>query len=164
MPDEPTLLGFVLTPLDDLVDSNTLVLTQDGFPRLAVLDVEQDPVAERAQKVGGLEEGLNRELVGLLGLLLPARHVAAVGVPGHAIPIVEQMRDVEELRRTNQLGRLLLVALELGHTPIYCAAVLGILVLDDADGNAIDDEHHIRSVGRPPRDGASGVRDPDAGL
>ncbi len=146
VPDEPALLGLVLASLDDLVDGNALVLAQDGFPRLAVLDIEQDPVAKRAKEIGGLEECLHRELVGLLGLLLPARHVATIGVPSHTIPVVEQMRDVEKLRRADQLGRLLLIALELRHAPIDGAAVLGVLVLDDADGNAIDDEHHVRPV------------------
>ena len=74
VPDEPALLCRVLAARDDLVDGDTLVLAQHRFPRFAVLDVEQDPVLQRAQEVGRLEEGLDRELVGFVGLLLPARH------------------------------------------------------------------------------------------
>ena len=52
VPDEPPLLAGILTALHDFVDGRALVLAQDGFSSLAVLDVEQDPVLERAQEQG----------------------------------------------------------------------------------------------------------------
>ena len=122
------------------VDGAALVLAQDRFPRLAVLDVEQDPVLQRAQEVRALEERLHREAIGLVGRLLPARHVAAGGVPGDAVPVVEQVRDVEELRRADQLRRLDLVAAQLLDAALDGVAVLRVLVLDDADRHAVDDE------------------------
>ena len=146
VPDEAALLVRVRAARDDLVDGDALMLAQDGLPRLAVLDVEEDPVLQRAQEVGRLEERLHREAVGLLALLLPPRHEAAVGVPGDAVPVVEQVRDVEELRRADQLRRLLLVALELRHGPVDGAAVLRVLVLDDADRHAVDHEHDVGAV------------------
>ena len=113
VPDQAARLGRIGAALDDRVDGAALVLAQHGLPRLAVLDVEQNPVLQRAQEVGALEERLHREAVGLVRRLLPARHVAAGGVPGDAVPVVEQVRDVEELRRADQLRRLDLVAAQL---------------------------------------------------
>jgi hypothetical protein len=56
VPDEAALLRGIFAAVDDPVDGDALVLAEDGFPRLTVLHVEQDPVLERAQEVGGLEE------------------------------------------------------------------------------------------------------------
>ena len=56
------------------------------------------------------------------------------------------MRDVEELRRPQQFGRLRLVASHLRDALFDGGAVRGILVLDDGGRHAVDDEHHVRAV------------------
>ena len=56
------------------------------------------------------------------------------------------MGDVEELGRAEQFRRLPFVASELGDTVFDGVAVFGVLVLDDGDRNAIDDEHNIGPV------------------
>src|SRR6185369_7413393 len=55
-------------------------------------------------------------------------------------------RDVEELRSTDELRFLGLVTPELFHATLNGVAILGILVLDDADGDAVDDEHDVGAV------------------
>jgi Rv0623-like transcription factor len=52
------------------------------------------------------------------------------GVPGHPVPVIEQMSDVEQLR----------------DAALDSAAVFRVLVLDDADRDSIDDEHHVGPV------------------
>ena len=99
MPDQPAGLVGVQAAAEDGVYGAPLVLAQNGFPGLAVLHVEQDPVLQRAQEIGALEERLHREAVALLRHLLPTRHVAPVDVPGHAVPVIEQVGHIEELRR-----------------------------------------------------------------
>ena len=56
------------------------------------------------------------------------------------------MGDVEELRRADQLRRLHFVAAKLRDAALDGAAVLRVLVLDDADRHAVDDEHHVGPV------------------
>jgi hypothetical protein len=68
------------------------MLPQYGFSGFAVLDIEQNAVPERAQEIRRLKERLDRELVGILTLLLPPRHEPARRVPGHAVPVIDQMR------------------------------------------------------------------------
>jgi len=75
------------------------MLAQNGFSGLAVLNVEQNPVLKRAQEIRALEERLYGETIGLVGRLLPARHVATGRIPSHAVPVVEQMGDVKDLGR-----------------------------------------------------------------
>ena len=93
-----------------------------------------------------LEERLHREAVGLVRRLLPRAMIAPRRVPGDAVPVIEQVRDVEELRRADQLRRLDLVAAQLLDAALDGVAVLGVLVLDDADRHAVDDEHHVGAV------------------
>src|SRR5262244_4130082 len=50
MPYEATIFGRIGATLDDGVDCAALVLSQHGFLRLAILDIEQNPVLERAQE------------------------------------------------------------------------------------------------------------------
>ena len=54
------------------------------------------------------------------------------------------MGHVEELRRADEFGRLDLVAAQLRDAALDRVAVLGILVLDDGDRHAVDEEHHVR--------------------
>ena len=146
VPDQPApLLGLGAT-LDDQVDGVALVLAQHRLPCLTVFDVEQDPVAQRAQEVGRLEERLNREAVALLPPFLPARHEAAGGVPGHPVPVVQHMGDVEDLRRCQQLRCLGFVPPQLRDPALDRAGVLRIPVLDDRHGHAVHHEHHVRAV------------------
>ena len=63
MPDEPALLLSLGAACDDGVDGAPLMLPKHRFPRLAVFDVEKDPVAQGAQEIGGFEERLHREAV-----------------------------------------------------------------------------------------------------
>ena len=65
---------------------------------------------------------------------------------GDAIPIVEQVRDVEYLRRADQFRRLHLIAAQLFDAAFDGVAVLRILVFDDAHRHAVDAKHHIRPV------------------
>ena len=51
VPDEAASLPRLGTPLDDAVYGAALVLAQYGLARLAILHVEEDPVAQDAQKV-----------------------------------------------------------------------------------------------------------------
>ena len=168
VPDEAARLGRVGAARDDRVDGAPLMLPQDRFPRLAVLDVEQNPVLERAQEIRALEERLHREAIGLVGRLLPARHVAAGGVPGDAVPIIEQVRDVEHLRRADQFRRLDLVSAKLFDAALDGVAVFRVLVLDDADRHAVDAEHHVRPValagGRLQRPFPGDVKDVRVGV
>ena len=97
MPDESPLLRRLQAALDDAVDCAALVLAQHAFPGLSVFDVKEDPVAQRAQKIGRLEERLDGESIARLRMFLPACHEAARGIPGNAVPVIEEMRDVEEL-------------------------------------------------------------------
>ncbi len=53
------------------------------------------------------------------------------------------MRDVEDLRRADQFGRLDLIAAQLLDAALDGIAVLRVLVLDDADRHAIDAEHDV---------------------
>ena len=66
--------------------------------------------------------------------------------PSDAIPVVEEVRDVEELRRSHQFRRLLLVASQLGDAPLDGVGVFGVLMLDDGDWHAVDDKHHVCAV------------------
>ena len=122
------------------------MLAQHGLPRLAVLDVKEDPVAQRAQEIGRLEEGLDGEPIAFLRLLLPARHESARDVPGDAVPVVQQVGDVEELRQSHQFRRFLLIAPQLGEAPLDGVTVLGVFMLDDGYRQAVDHEHHVRTV------------------
>ena len=56
------------------------------------------------------------------------------------------MGDVEELGRTHQLGRLLLIASQLSETLLDGVRVLRILVFDYGHRDAVDHEHHVRTV------------------
>ena len=56
------------------------------------------------------------------------------------------MGHVEELRRAHQLGRLDLVAAQLRDTPLDGVGVRWVLMLDDGDRHAVDDEHHVGAV------------------
>src|SRR5687767_7446027 len=134
MPNEAARLCRVRAAVDDGVNSTLLVLAQHGLPRLVVLDIKEDPVLQGAQEVRALEERLHREPVALFGRLLPSRHTTPVRVPGYAVPVVEQMRDVEQLGRSDQLGRLELVPTKLFYGALDCVAVLRVLVLDNAHG------------------------------
>ncbi len=109
VPDEATGLLRVRAPLDDRLDRPSLVLSEDRLSRLAVLHIEQDPLLERSQELGRLEETLHCELVGFLWPLLPPCHIPPIGVPRHAVPVVEQVRDVEQLGRGDQFWCLLLI-------------------------------------------------------
>ena len=146
MPDQPAAFGRRGAAFHDAVHRAALMLAQHRLPRLAVLDVEQNPVPQRPQKRGRLEERLDREPIAVVRAFLPARHEAARGVPRHAVPVVEQVRDVEELHRPQQFGRFRLVASHLHDALFDGVAVRGILVLDDGGRHAVDDEHHVRTV------------------
>ena len=146
VPDEAARLCRIGASGHDRVDGAALMLPQHRFLGLAVLNVEQNPMLQRAQKIRALEEGLHREAIGLVRRLLPARHVAAGGVPGDAVPVIEQVGDVEELRRADQFRRLDLVAAQLLDAALDRIAILGVLVLDDADRNAVDEEHHVGAI------------------
>jgi hypothetical protein len=61
MPSYAAILGRIGASLDDSVDGAALMLAQHGFLRLAVLDVEQNPVLEGAEEIGAFEERLHRE-------------------------------------------------------------------------------------------------------
>ena len=63
-----------------------------------------------------------------------------------AVPVVEQVRHVEELRRSHQLGRLPFIAPQLGDAPFYRVRVLRVLVFDDGHRDAVDHEHYIGAV------------------
>ena len=122
--------------------------TLSGGFKLRVLLAQAIAIAAGQVVVAPLAQRRHTSLVAVLLVrrLLPFRHVAAVRVPRHAIPVVEQVGDVEQLGCPDQLRRFLLVSLELGNAAVDRRTVGGVLVLDDADGNAIDDEHHIRPV------------------
>ena len=57
----PRFFVGIGAPFDDRVDSAALVLTEDRLLRLAVLDVEEHPLLQRAQELARLEERLHRE-------------------------------------------------------------------------------------------------------
>ena len=74
------------------------------------------------------------------------------------------MGDVEQLGRGDQLGRLLLVAPQLGDAPLDGVAVRRVFVLDDGDRHAVGDEHDVcpvtlarRGLGRPLPGDVQGV-------
>ena len=146
MPDESALFRRLGAALDDAVHGSALVLAQHGLLRLAVFNVEQDPVAQCAQEIGRLEKRLDGEAVAFFRPLLPTRHGPARYVPSDAIPIVEKVSNVEELRRPHQLWRFLLVAFQLSDAPLDSVGVFWVLMLDDGDRHAVDDEHHVRTV------------------
>ena len=146
MPDEAAPPGRLRASRHDALHGAALVLAQHGFAGLAVLDVEENPVAQRAQEIGGLEKRLHREPVAVVWALLPARHEAARGVPGDAVPVIEQVGDVEQLGGSDQFGRLLFVAPQLRDAPLDGVAVRRVLVFDDGDRHAVDDEHHVRAT------------------
>ena len=146
VPDEPAPLRMRGATLDDAVDRAALVLAEHGFSRLAVLDVKENPVPQGAKEVVRLEERLDREPVALLRALLPARHESARRIPGDAVPVVEEVGHVEELRRAHEFGGLLLVAPKLGDAAVDGIGVRRVLVLDDGDRHPVDEEHHIRPV------------------
>ena len=56
------------------------------------------------------------------------------------------MGNVEELRRPHQFRRFLFVASQLGDAPLDGVGVFWVLMLDDGDWHAIDDEHHVGAV------------------
>src|SRR5579884_2150948 len=149
MPDKAAGRRRVGAAPDDLVDRAALVFAQHGLPRLAVLNIEEDPVLQGAEKVGRLEERLDREAVLLIWGLLPLRDETPVRVPGDPVPVVEQVSDVKELRSAKQLRGLQLVATELLDRPIESAAVLRILVLDDGDREPVNEEHDVGAVSLP---------------
>ena len=95
MPDQAARFCRVCASGQNGVNGATLVLAQDGFACFTVLHIEQNPVLERAQEVIALKEGLHSKAVGFFWGLLPACHVAAVGIPRHAVPVVQQVRHVE---------------------------------------------------------------------
>ena len=146
VPDQAAPLGRLGAPFDDALHGAALVLAQHRLARFAVLHVEQNPVAQGAQEAGRLEERLHREAVVVAGPLLPARQVTARGVPGDPVPVVEDVGDVEELRRGQQLRRLRLVAPQLRHPALDGAGGGRVLVLDDRRRHAVDHEHHVGAV------------------
>ena len=146
MPDQPATSRRLLATLDDAVDRAALMLPEHRLSGFTVFDVEEDPVSQRAQKIGRLEERLDGEPIALLWLFLPAGHVPARCVPGNAVPVFDQVRDIEELRRGYQLRGLDLVASQLRDGPLDGIGILGVLVLHDGNRHTVDHEHHIRPV------------------
>ena len=164
VPDKAALLDRIRASRHDAFHGPALVLAQHGFAGLAILDVEENPVTQRAQEIGRLEKRLHREPVALLRAFLPTRHEAARGVPGDPVPVIEEMGDVEQLGGGDQLGRFLLVAPQLGDAPLDGVAVRRVFVLDDGDRHAVGDEHNVcpvalarRGLGRPLPGDVQGV-------
>ena len=149
VPDETAGLAGIGAAIDDPVGGAPLVLTEDGLPRFAVLHIEEDPVAQGPQEVGRLEERLDGVAVGLVVLLLPPRRESARDVPGDAVPVVEEVRHIEQLRRRHQLGGDLLVAPQLRQPFLDGVAILRVLVLHDRRRDPVHEEHHIGAA-RPP--------------
>ena len=56
------------------------------------------------------------------------------------------MGYIENLGRSQKLGRLQLVAAQLLYGALDGAAILGILVLHDGHWNAIDQEHNVGTI------------------
>src|SRR5581483_8871686 len=146
MPDQPPVLRWVGAPFDHRIDGAALVLAEDGLPGLAIFDVEEHPLAQGAKEVTWLEERLYGIAVGLVACVLPPKEHAAVDVPRDAVPVFDQVRLIVQLRLSQELWRLHLVTPELGHGFGKSVAVLRVLVLDDGDRDAVDDEHDVRTV------------------
>ena len=88
VPDEAATFRWLGAAFHDAVNGAALMLAQHRLAGLSILDVEEDPVPHSAQEVGGLKERLDGEPVAFLGAFLPARHVAARGVPGYSVPVI----------------------------------------------------------------------------
>ena len=146
MPDEATGLLGVGAAGDDLVDRLALVLAQDRLLGLGVLDVEEDPVLQRAQEGVRLEERLDGALVGLVLGILPLEDEAPRDIPGDAVPVPQHVGDVVELGLSNELRRLLLVAAQLRDAARQRVARRWVLVLDDRHRQAVNQEDDIGPV------------------
>ena len=143
VPDQAAFPVRVGAALDDPFRRLPLVLAQHGLPGLAVLDIEEDPVPQRAQELRRLEERLDGEPVTLLGLLLPLRRKPPGEVPGDAVPGFEQVGHIEQLRGGQEFRRLLFVAPQLGQRLLDCVPILRVLVLHDGHRDAVHQEHQI---------------------
>ena len=76
----------------------------------------------------------------------PSCHEATRSIPGDAVPVVKEVRHVEKLRGAQQFRRLHLVAPQLRDASINGIGIRRVLVLNDSDRHAVDDEHHVRTV------------------
>jgi len=149
MPNQAPALRRVGTTIHHLHGRARLVLAEHGLLQLVVLDVEEDPLLQHGEEGVRLEEALHGLLEGLRALLLPQEDVLPAVVPGDAVEVVDQVGDVEDLGRGEQLGRLQLVAPQLLHGPLHRVGELGVLVLDDRDGDTVNQEHHVGAVALP---------------
>src|SRR5262249_62164865 len=127
MPYEATIFGRIGATLDDSVDGAPLVLSQHGFLRLAVLNIEQNPMLERAQEIGALEEGLHCEAISLVRPLLPARQELAGWAPRAALPKSWHGCEVGKMPRSHQFsGRRVITGAVFFSAP-HVGAVLFVL-------------------------------------
>ena len=89
---------------------------------------------------------MDGKTIGLVGLLFPARHETPIHVPGHPVPVVEQMRHIEELGGSQQFWCFQFVTTQLLDRPLDGITVFGVFVLDDTHGHTIDHEHQVCTV------------------
>ena len=122
------------------------MLAQDGFAGFTVLHVKQNPVLQCAQKVIAFKERLHSKAVAFFRGLLPPRHVTAVRVPRHTVPVVQQMRHIEQLGCGQQFRGFQFISPKLLDGALDGITIFGVFMLHDGDGNTVDHEHHIGAV------------------
>ncbi len=101
---------------------------------------------KRSEKFHAFKKGLYCESVGFIWGLFPSSHVSSGCAPRSAVPVVKQVRDVEELRSGYQLRRFDLVSAQLLNASFNGVAVLRILMFDNAHGYTVNKENYISSV------------------
>src|SRR3546814_3512252 len=105
VPDQAAALARLGAALGYLDRGAGLVLAQDGLAQFIVLDEEQDPVLQHPQEAVVGEKALDPVLVAAGLLLLPVEDELALQVPGDAVEVLDQVGDVEHMRRDKQHGR-----------------------------------------------------------
>ena len=146
MPHQTARLSRVGTSGQNGINGAALMLAQDGFAGFTVLDVKQNPVLQRAQEIIAFKERLHSKAVAFFRGLLPPRHVTAVCIPRHTVPVVQQMRHIEQLGCGQQFRGLQLITPQLLDGALNGIPIFRVLVFDDSDGDAVDHEHHVGAV------------------
>ena len=91
VPDQAGVLGLVGTAAHDFDGGARLVLAQDGFLQLVILDEEQDPFLDHFQHAERGEEGFDLGFVVGLVQVLPREDVFAVEIPRHAVEELDEV-------------------------------------------------------------------------
>src|SRR5579862_3418212 len=110
MPHESAGLDGIQRALHDLLNGTGLVLSEDEFLKVVILLDEDNPLPQHFQEAFSCEEALYFLFKVSFLFVLPVEKAIALHVPGDAIVEVNQVRDVEHLRRREELWRFPMVA------------------------------------------------------